>query len=1365
MGASAGSVEAFTRLLTTLRSDTGMAFVLLSHLSPDHRSELARLLSLRTEMLVRDAVDDTPVAPNHVYVLPPNKTLTIAGGRLYLGERHSHDGHPSTIDQFLLSLAADLGPRAIGVILSGTGWDGTAGLQAIKARGGLTYAEDPLLAAFEGMPRSAERSGAVDFILPIDEIAKALGDLAGLRQDPPPSEAAAGLGVPAELDDGATDIPAPSYSEAELAALEQIITILRTATGVDFHHYKRPSLARRVRHRVDELGGGDFVIYLARLRQDPAEVNALLDTVLIQVTHFFREPGTFKALQSKVLPALLTGVSSGSSLRTWVVGCATGQEAYSVAISFLEVGAALGLEVKTRVFASDLSESGLAKARVGVYSAEECAGLSSAQLKRYFVPVDHGFQVTKPLRGLCVFARHDVTRDPPFAQLDMVFCSNVMIYLDQMLQRRVLQNVHFALKPSGYLVLGPAESTSGVDGLFAPLDGDQKIFLRRNVPAHLHLTAGEAAPSGAAVPRVKLRHILPLQWSTTEIQRAVERVFFTDYVAASVIVSPELDVLHFQGPTAPYLEAPTGGPTVQILRLAHPELRLPLGRMLRRAKKDEAPVRRRGVRLTVDGKPRTVDLSVLPVSVDTADTPHFLVVFERSAGRGGAAQKTHGDSGVPAMRREDVARVLELEGELAENREYLQAVIDQQAATHDELQAAYEASLSVNEEYQSTNEELESTKEEMQSLNEELTTLNEQLQLRHADLQARTAELNNLLEAVDMPMLLLTADLRVRAFNSRAGSDLRLAPSHVGRSIPENHLPLPVWELRQLTDGALRNREVQERELQDPGGRWRALRAWPVQPDGAEGTVAVALVDITKLKEEVATAAAAQAYSEAIVETVLEPLVVLDATLRMVHANRAFHRVFETDAQAIGGVHIHDLAEGAWESPELDGFLERARGAGRPLQGPELTLASKRLGRRTFEIAAGLIGQPGIGTGRLLLAMNDVTGRKTAEAATMEAARMQAVGALAGGVAHEINNQMTAVLGFASLLFQEAGASDGQRRDLTYIVKAAGRSAEITAQLLAFSRQQRMALVVLNLNTLVAASETLLLRVLGPDIVLETLLGEHVGQVRADQGQLEQVLVNLALNARDAMGRAGRLTIETTTVQVTDTVSSEPDTGVVPRGTYARLIVRDTGAGMDRATLARVFEPFFTTKPVGEGTGLGLASVYGTVKQSGGLIWVESEPGRGTTFTIDLPQVDAKVAPKEAKPSAVAAGGTETVLVVEDEEGVREWITRSLQSLGYKVVATSDPAEALRLLVEERARPDLVLSDVIMPGLDGARLLALVSEVRPGLPVILMSGFAVEELVRQGRVAQGTSILHKPFDPATLAAEVRRALDRRGEPS
>lgn len=649
--------------------------------------------------------------------------------------------------------------------------------------------------------------------------------------------------------------------------------------------------------------------------------------------------------------------------------------------------------------------------------------------------------------------------------------------------------------------------------------------------------------------------------------------------------------------------------------------------------------------------------------------------------------------------------------------------------------------------------------------NEDLQTFMDQQAAAHAEVQMRPAELSGLLEALGMPLLLLTRDLRLRAYNTRAAEDFHLTTANVGHEIGDASLPIQRAELGELVARALAGTTTVEKELRGIRGHWQSLRIWPIHAAEEAGTVVLAFVDIGKLKQEVATEQAAVAYKDAIVDTIMEPLLVLDDHNSLMHANEAFHRTFGTDSASLGRLKISELGEPASGDAPLDEFLLRVRQAGRPIQGPEISLASDPLGSRTFRLSAGPVNWQG--PPRVVLALEDITERKRIEQAEQETARMMAIGQLAGGVAHEINNQMTVIEGLAGYLLKDTPDDDPRRPDIREISKAAVRSATITKQLLAFSRRQPLNLVVLDLNGLITTSESLLHRIIGSGIALELSLGEHVGAIRIDQAQLEQLLVNLVVNARDAMNGMGKLRIETMEVVVAEHASPTPETAVVPGGTYARLIVSDTGTGMDAATAARIFEPFFTTKPIGQGTGLGLASVYGIVKQSGGLIRVDSEPGRGTSFTIDLPQVAAAQAPAPpaGAPRAAAASmtgdGSASILLVDDEAMVRHVTERALRELGYRVIVASDGREALRRIAEEHVAVDLVLSDVVMPGMSGAELWSRLAESHPGLPVLLMSGYASDDLVRQGRVEAGTPVLAKPFTTAELSARIKSLLPHR----
>jgi signal transduction histidine kinase len=521
----------------------------------------------------------------------------------------------------------------------------------------------------------------------------------------------------------------------------------------------------------------------------------------------------------------------------------------------------------------------------------------------------------------------------------------------------------------------------------------------------------------------------------------------------------------------------------------------------------------------------------------------------------------------------------------------------------------------------------------------------------------------------------------------------------------------------------------------------------------------LALIDVDRIKQAMAAVASARDFSAATVETVQEPLLILDTHLRVLSANRAFYQTFRLSPERVEQVMLTDLDAGNWNVGELVASLDEIRTKGMAFEGLEISHDFERIGPRVVRINGRRIVQPGSNTENILLALEDVTERKFIEQRLLQAAKMQAVGQLASGVAHEVNNQAQAILGFSTFVHESLDVQDPRRSDLEQVIKAATRSGEIAQGLLAFSRQKQFHPEVLDVETVVASVETLLCRIMGPNIEVAVSVDAEVGQVEADRALLEESLVNLALNARDAMPEGGRLLVRASSIVVDDDYASHHEAGV-RHGPYARIEVIDSGVGMDAATQARLFQPFFTTKPAGQGTGLGLASVYGTVTQCKGVVCVESAPGRGTTFTIDLPQVRGTMhsIPGDA-PTEVAPRGSETILVVEDEEMIRSWTRRVLRQLGYTVLEAREGAEALRIIQEEGNLIQLVLSDVLMPGMDGRELGQRMTMVRPGLPLLYMSGFTEEEVARQGWLGPNQPLLAKPFGGAALASKIREMLD------
>ena len=1042
-----------------------------------------------------------------------------------------------------------------------------------------------------------------------------------------------------------------------------------------------------------------------------------------------------------------------------------------MAISALEATHTLQPDTAVQVFASDLSDPALEIARRGVYPATISREMTAERLERFFTAVKGGYQVRQSLRDCCVFTRHDVTRDPPFSRIDVVSCRNLLIYLAAPLQERVLRAFHYALVPGGMLVLGETETVGSLDALFAPVDRKHKIYRRQLAETQVHTDFPRRPPGAGRRLPVEPRPIMPpTPQGTDDVQQVLDQAILGAFGLASALVTEKLEVLHVRGPTAPYLNVPDGAPTAHLLRLVHPDLKLEVGRAVRTAQRTGRAVRRFGCVLRQENRTLVADLHVIPLAETDQGPPRYLVAFagvdeprQRSAGRLGTPSSRPDAAVVPGADSGPESRMEGLERELREVREYADTVGAEKEAANAELQAAYEESLSSNEEYQSTNQELETTKEELQSLNEELTTVNDELEQRNLALAELNGDLTNLLESVEIPIVLLSADLRVRRYNPGAERLLHLTPAHKGRPIGKcrpSALPKDLPALAQL---ALDENTVQARKLLDDEGHWRELRLRPYRAaDGTVSGVVLALVDIDQLKRSLDLVSRARDYSEAVVETALEPLLILDDELRVKSANNAFYRAFKLAPATVLGQRISDLGDGEWDIPALNDLLREVREDGRPFDGYEVTHEFRELGRRTLRINGRRIVEPARHSRDVLLALSDVTDRHLAEARLRQAAKLQAVGQLAGGVAHDINNAMMAVLGFAHFLQESLQADDARRADVLRIVQSAQRASNTTRQLLAFSRQQQSQPVVIEMDSFVKDLESLFSRLLGAHTEVRVALAAPGCCVRADRAELEQTLVSLALNARDAMPQGGRLSVETTRLVREENAATQIPDLVVPKGAYVRLSIRDTGVGIPPEVLPRVFEPFFTTKPVGRGTGLGLASAYGIVKSSGGFIWVESEVGRGTAFTIDLPEVAAvpldSPAPP-AVPSPAIALKAETVLLVEDEEMVRVWVARVLGGLGYTVLEAGNGVEALGILEARGASVALVLSDVVMPVMSGPALGTCLAELYPGTPILFMSGYAQEEIVGHGLLEAHHPLLRKPFSPATLAAAVASLVD------
>jgi two-component system, chemotaxis family, CheB/CheR fusion protein len=925
VGASAGGLEAFKLLLQGLPTDLGVAIVLVQHLAAQHESELPRLLQAATHMPVAQVVEGMPLQPDHVYVIPPNTQMAVEEGRFRLSQRPAAKSRFLPIDHLFASVARYARSRAIAVILSGTASDGAAGLHEIKRAGGIALAQSPETAAFDGMPRAAIATGDVDLVLAAEEMG---GEIARFGRHPL-----------ARADLQGTE-PEPAVEEGDLSP---ILALLRHHTGVDFTHYKRPTIQRRLHRRMLLNKIQHQKQYIRYLHEHPAEVERLYRDLLIHVTHFFRDPESFEQLATLVFPQIAGAETQ--HIRIWVPGCATGEEAYSVAMVLLEHLGGRG-DVMIQIFGTDLSDTAIDHARAGVYPEAIEANVSPERLRRFFVKWNGAYRVSQTMRDLCIFARQDLTRDPPFSRLDLVVCRNVLIYLGQQVQKRLMGIFHYALKPDGFLMLGGSETAGHQADLFSLVDKKHRIYRKKPdspLPAMQFPLEGGAPAAGRDRREARPR-------AMPSVFELAERFLLDHYAPAGVLIDSELNIVNARGQTGPFLELAPGAPSLHLLKMARGGLLHPLRALLHDARDADGPLRREHVHVAYGGADHWVDLQVIPIG-EPGTERHFLVLFEPAAPQEpfpALTQRQEAPADRAPPQPSDDARVRALQAELAANRDYLQSVIHDLEATNQELQSANEEILSSNEELQSTNEELDTAKEELQSANEELNTINDEIHARNEELSRANSDLVNLLASVQIAIVMVTAELRIRRYTPMAEKILNLIPSDVGRPITQIKPNIDCPDLEALITRVIDDVAPQEREVQDRQGRWLALRVRPYKDfanriDGAVLTLFD--VDLAKRHEQEVTAA--RNYAEAIVDMVREPLMVLGPELRIRSVNKAFGEKFKLAPAAITGKPLTELDVAPWRDAKLTALLHDTL-AGR--RAPEVHQLQSPGGRNAFSI-------------------------------------------------------------------------------------------------------------------------------------------------------------------------------------------------------------------------------------------------------------------------------------------------------------------------------------------------------------------------------------------------------------------------------
>ena len=960
IGASAGGFEAIGTVLKHLPADTGMSFVVIMHLDPRHNSKLTELLSRGTAMPVREIRDGISIEPNHVYILPPNHDAIMQEKCLRLVRRPETERLHMPIDHFFLSLAGQQGERAIGVVLSGTGTDGTAGLSAIKAEAGISVAEAEDSAKYFGMPGSAIEAGCVDAVLPAKDIA---GELARIARHP-------FIRPRAKLKEGK---PFPESADA----LGKVFFLLKQHWMVDFSLYKHSTLRRRISRRMVLQRIERLEDYVTLLRSNPSELEALFHDLLINVTSFFRDKAAYAAIQKKLVPRLLKGKPEGGEVRVWVPGCATGEEAYSLAICLSEEIARSSRNLKLQIFGTDLSETAIARARLGLFPAAIARDVSPERLRRFFTKTTGGYKINRGIRDLCTFARQNLCEDPPFSRLDMVSCRNVLIYLGAVLQKRCMPVFHYALNPGGFLILGTSETVGAATDLFTLADKHNKIYAKKNVALHRDLefmsqVALANPPEGSmksALQRLEVPDREP-----RDLQSLADRIILNQYAPSGVIIDAQMRVHEFRGRTGRFLEHSPGAATLNLLQMVRTSLVVDLRTAIHEALRKGIPVRKEGVPLKVNNHLSEVTIAVVPFGPPEASEKWLLVLFDEGRAIPESGEKADGGrrgAKAPTDRRD--GEIVRLNSELSANKESLQAIIEVQEATNEELKSANEEIESSNEELQSTNEELETAKEELQSTNEELITLNEELSNRNVEMAQVNNDLTNLLSSINIPILMVDETLAVRRATPLATKLFNLIPTDIGRRLTDLKANLSVSNIEGMIREVLESLTTREAKVQDNQERWYSMRIRPYRTgDNRIDGAVITLVDIDEDQRNLSRLELASQYTDALLDTVREPMVVLDPELRVRKASRTFYDTFGLTPKKIAGIHFCEIGAGEWDVKPIRQLLEERLPHSARVADLEVEVAFRKLGRRTLAINARRLETRG--EFAVLLAIEDVTG-------------------------------------------------------------------------------------------------------------------------------------------------------------------------------------------------------------------------------------------------------------------------------------------------------------------------------------------------------------------------------------------------------
>lgn len=1320
VGASAGGLTALKRFFERVPEDSGLRYVVVMHLSPKHESHLAELLQPHCSIPVVQVRESVKLEPNRVYVIPPNANLNSVDTHLRLSELEDKRRNRAPIDHFFRTLAETHDGHAIGVLLSGTGSDGTLGLRSIAESRGLTLAQAPEEAEYDGMIRSALAADTVDEVLPVGDIPAAI--LRFVRTEPH---------LPV-TDDG------ENLMEDGNRRLHKIFDQVRSHTGHDFSKYKRSTVLRRVERRMQMHNLESLDDYLDHLRGNPGEVRRLFDDLLITVTEFFRDAKVFGHLENEVVPAILEGKDSEDSVRVWSVGCSTGEEPYSLAMLFTEAISRRDAKPRLQLFATDLQESALARAWEGVYPDTISEQVSRERLNRFFDKDNGSYRVKPELRERIVFAAHNILREPPFSRMDLIVCRNMLIYLQRDVQGDVASVLHYALKSSGYLVLGASESIDPSD-LFVCENKPCSLYRRRDIPS-----------SPARLPFFPQKHLPPTDEASREPDAArapgfgsLHAEMVEQFAPPSVLVSQNHEVVHCSASAGRYLKLPGGEPTRNLFKLIDEPLRSELRAAMLAAAEQPGVSRSREIPLTTDGERRHLILRVRS-SGEGPLSGYFLVMFDERREDGEDKAEEVGDASATSM---------ELRTELDLARQRLQAVVEEYDTTREEMQASNEELQSTNEELRSTMEELETSKEELQSMNEELTTLNQENRHRVEDLKQLSGDLQNLLSATDIATIFLDRQLRIVRFTPKVGELFNVRNSDKGRPLSDLTHRLGESALHEDAARVLERLTPAKRELRSEDGRWYLSRILPYRtPDDHIQGVVLTLIDISERKKFEEQVQEARDFAEAIVESLPQPLVVLRPDLTVKTANAGFYDHFQADRDSTVGRKLYELGNRQWDIPALRKLLEEVLPENRAFYGYQVEHEFQSIGKRVMMVNARRLDTLQL----ILLGIQDITDRDTAqrmlalrtakveeqklrlqhltkELATAEHRERKRLAAMLHDELQQYLVAMKLHLGAART--ENGGNGESLDKALEALKHAIGSSRDLTRQL-------------------------------RPPVLYEAGLIPALRWQAAEMNRLHEMEITVKGEVDhcplddDLRAMLFECVRELLFNVVKHAGVKEARMEVHFDDRILRMEIEDHGNG---------FEPETVRRHELEGGGMGLFSIRERMKASGGSMEIHSIPGDGTRITLAIPLKRSL----EAEPAAEAGtveellepaprrrpGGAARVLVVDDHAVVRQGLVTLINTdPRIEVVGEAeDGVEAIEKV--KRDHPDVVLMDVNMPRMNGLEATRRIRKRWPHVNVIGLSVQDDEATVQSSREAGAALFVSKSENAKTMIEAILTLAD------